>query len=65
MNDHFEKQKGKFTVYDKKAEKKKVWYLDTEKHELRAYPKIIFLKVIIQMRTEQVLGSFQIFSHSG
>ncbi len=34
LKDHFEKQEGKFMVNDKKAEKKKVWYLDTKKHEL-------------------------------
>ncbi|MDF0682521.1 MAG: hypothetical protein P0116_16305 [Candidatus Nitrosocosmicus sp.] len=34
LNDHFGKQNGKFTVDDKKTEKQKVWYLDTETHVL-------------------------------
>lgn len=36
LNNHFEKQNGKFKVDDKKAEKQKVWYLDTETHDLHA-----------------------------
>lgn len=34
LKDHFDKQKGKFKVNESKAEKKKVWYLDTARHEL-------------------------------
>lgn len=41
MKLHFEKQKGKFTVNDKKVEKKKVWYLDTGTHDL--YKRYNFL----------------------
>ena len=34
LKNHFEKNKGKFTAIDKKAEKKKVGYLDTQTHDL-------------------------------